>query len=300
MIAQKMHQVGGYRGRGHRLLCHFAGIASVLCVFLLPASRASAESYEVEVGSGRRFAADIDPRTDQETLWLSFGERSAKVARPIQWDRVVRVSDETGTYSRAEFIPVALARAAAVAAEGRDAASRRSTAVVPAALEVFPDLAPAPLSPRVTHVDVDAFVANWDPDVEADGVVVYVTPVDRHGNDASINGTLVVELFGERPTVRPEGEKFPRLGRWTRTLTPDDFGPRGAVVRLKFQAVHPEFDRRVSSYGLLHARLNVPGSGAFETSVSTLRIRPYSAYRDSLETHRGHRFLPVERLGRTK
>jgi len=293
-----MHQAGGFRGRDNRHLWHFALMAVVLSASIMPAERAAAESYEVEVGSGRRFVADVDPRTDHEALWLSFGDHSAKVVRPIQWDHVVRVSDDNRSYSGAEFMPVALARGAVVAADAMDESTMASSAVVSAAY-VSPDSVEPLPSPRVTHIDVDAFVANWDGDVEADGVVVYVTPVDRHGNYAPINGTVVIELFGERPTSRPEGEKFPRLGRWTRTVTPDDFGPRGAVLRLKFQAVHPEFDRRVSSYGLLHARLNVPGSGTFETSVSTLRIRPYSAYRDSLETHRGHRFLPVERLGRT-
>lgn len=276
-------------------------MALVLVISVENASSQEAESFDVEVRSGRHFVADVDPRTDQKTLWLSFGDTQTQVARPIEWERVVRVTDATRSYTRAEFIPVALARAAEIAAANEDSLPQAAEPAVSRAAFYDTTSSSSPTeSPRVAHIDVDAFVANWDGDVEADGVVVYVMPVDRYGNYVAVNGNLVVELFGERPRTRPEGEKFPRLGRWSRNVTPADFGPRGAVFRLKFQAVHPEFDRRLASYGLLHARLNVPGSGTFETSQSTLRIRPYSAYRDSLQTHRGWRFLPVERLGRTQ
>jgi hypothetical protein len=260
----------------------------------------AAESFDVELKSGRHFVADVDPRTDRDTLWLNFGGPAATVSRPIEWERVVRVTDGTRTYTGAEFVPLALARAAEVAAAADSEHPTTDTSTVTlAARYVGPNASPAATSPRVAYIDVDAFVANWDGDVEADGVVAYVMPVDRDGNYVAVSGNLVVELFGERPKTPPAGEKFPRLGRWSRNVTPADFGPRGAVFHLKFQAVHPDFDRRVTAYGLLHARLNVPGSGTFENSVATLRIKPYSAYRDALQMHRGSRFLHVERLGRT-
>ncbi|MBX3411286.1 MAG: hypothetical protein KF708_01110 [Pirellulales bacterium] len=279
---------------------------AALLVALAARSASANDSIGVELQSGRHFTAEVDARTDRDQLWLSFGKANASLARPVDWDRVVRVTDATRSYTADEFLPIALERAAAQAEAEREARRDATAAVTSRAADVVPATYVASaekqpvLPPQVAHLQVDAFVANWDGDVEPDGVMVYVTPVDRWGNYVPVHGNLVVELFGERPKTRPEGEKYPRLGRWSRRLTPDDFGPRGAVVQLKFQAIHPEFDPRITSYGLLHARLNVPGSGTFETSVSMLRIRPYSAYRDSLQMHRGKRYLPVERLGRQR
>lgn len=275
-------------------------VACVALLGLFPvAASEGSESYHVELQSGRRFTADVDARTDHEKLWLSFGEGRVRLTRPVDWNRVVRVSDETRAYTADEFLPVALDRAAARAEAEENQPVPVPSEVAPATYVATVEDTPIP-SPRVAHINVDAYLANWDGDVEADGVMVYVTPVDRDGNYVAVNGTLVAELFGERPRTRPEGEKFPRLGRWSRTVTPDVFGPQGAVFKLSFQAVHPDFDLRLTPYGLLHARLNVPGSGTFETSVPMLRIRQYSAYRDALQMHRGKRYLPVERLGRQR
>jgi hypothetical protein len=147
-------------------------------------------------------------------------------------------------------------------------------------------------------VRIDAYVANWDQDVEVDGLVVHVFPLDCDGLVTPVDGTLNVTLVGQQLGAVRDREPFPHLGQWTRAVCLEDFGPAGAVYRLPFQAVHPEFDLRVSSGALAHARLIVPGSGTFEDSQATLRIRPYSAFRDHLQQRRGTRFLPVERTGR--
>ena len=75
-----------------------------------------------------------------------------------------------------------------------------------------------------------------------------------------------------------------------------DFDPSGAVYRLAFQAVHPDFQFDLDPHGLVHARLSVPGDGAFEASQALVRIRAYSSVRDHVQQTTGSRFLPVERV----
>jgi hypothetical protein len=48
-------------------------------------------------------------------------------------------------------------------------------------------------------------------------------------------------------------------GRWSKVLGVADFGPAGAVCRLPFQSIRPEFDDRWLSPGIVHACLAVPG-----------------------------------------
>lgn len=45
----------------------------------------------VLVLSGRRFAGEIDPKTDTNRLWLRTARPGATLLRPITWDRVVSV-----------------------------------------------------------------------------------------------------------------------------------------------------------------------------------------------------------------
>ena len=140
-------------------------------------------------------------------------------------------------------------------------------------------------------------MANWDGDVEADGLLVHVYPLDDSGGVVPARGTLRFELIGQRDDVFGPPQPFTTLGQWSQQMRVEDFGPRGAVYRLPFQGVHPEFDLTVAPYGALHARLSVPGQGTFETTESLLRIRPYSAVRDELQLSTGRRFFPQERTG---
>jgi len=160
-----------------------------------------------------------------------------------------------------------------------------------------PEGARPPETPRVHWLAVEAAVANWDGDVEADGLLVHVYPLDDTGGVVPARGTLQFELIGQRDDVFGPPQPFTTLGQWSYQVRAEDFGPRGAIYRLPFQGVHPEFDLTVAPYGALHARLSVPGQGTFETTESLLRIRPYSAVRDELQLSTGRRFFPQERTG---
>ena len=151
---------------------------------------------------------------------------------------------------------------------------------------------------QVCSLSIDAQVANLNRTVEADGLVLHIYPLDGAGNMIPVDGTLDVELIASVPPGWPRGEPLPSIGHWSFRLIPQQFGPAGAIVKLPFQGVHPEFDLNLGPYGLIHARLSIPGNGSFEASQAALRIRPYSMIRDQSQLIDGRRFFDVERVDR--
>lgn len=145
---------------------------------------------------------------------------------------------------------------------------------------------------------IDARVANWDGDVEVDGLIVEIRPLDAEGGVIAVDGTLEISLLGWRSGTSGFEQVPVRVGRWTKRLRQDEFGPLGAHFRFPFQSVHPEYHLDWAPHGGVHARLSVPGQGVFEATDAAVRIRPYSAFRDRLQHTTGGRFVPLERTGR--
>ncbi len=262
------------------------------------------KSISVEVASGRTFGGQLDARTDAVQLWLRSGRGSAVLLRPIQWDRVVQVHVAGQDLSGEEFQRI-VNKVKPEAPAPKQTTARQNEIVIKGStrsggfLSVTgtPPRKP-PARPRVRSLAVEAVVANWDADVEVDGLLVYVYPLDGTGAVVPARGTLQFDLTGQRDSVFRRWQLFSTLGRWSRRVRVEDFGVDGAVYRLPFQGVHPEFDLTVAPRGALHARLSLPGQGTFETTESMVRIRPYSAVRDQLQLSTGRRFFPQERTGR--
>ena len=260
------------------------------------ATAAEPATVEVHLASGRTFRGHVDPRTDDGQLWLRFTRGDMTILRPIQWSRIAGVAQAEQTWTAAEFRPIAdmlkSRTPRAVLKSGPSAAELRS------AIGLGDPSRPLPVDDRVTQVQIDAYVANWDVDVETDGIVVHVFPLSQQGLVLPVSGTLEATLVGQNSSLVNQGAIFPRLARWVEQVLPEHLGPAGAIYRLPFQAVHPDFNFEVAAKGLLHVRLIVPGQGTFESSVATLRIRPYSSVRDRRQQAHGERFFPVERTGR--
>lgn len=269
----------------------------------------------VELASGRSLLATVAPQTDGTRLWLRWRHGTISVLRPIDWERVVRAEYEGRGLSAdqlrrtlVEAEPLVSTREEPLAP--RDGPFHLRTLRRPTSSVAEPTLAtpsrpavttePGPGTPRsVESLAIDAWAANWDSDVEVDGVVIDVRPLDAEGAVAPVHGTLEVTLIGWR-TGRTRPDQPPiRLGRWTRSVEPDDFVSRGTGYRLPFQSVHPEFDPQLAPHATVHARLSVPGQGVFDATCSDVRIRPYSALRDHLQQTTGQRFYDVERTGRS-
>jgi hypothetical protein len=303
--------------------------ATTALVFAWVASSApraeSAEPITVRLESGRSFTGHVDARSDDQRLWLRFQSADAVIFRPIEWSRVVSGEHEGRTLEPAGLRDIALAFSGQ---------ARRTPAGVPLpppagggieevptpryAQEAFAPPRPASggsasyadaasaalgMAPPVQSVTFDAHVANWNAGVEVDGLLLHIYPIDGSGRLVAVDAVLDVDLFAPRRrdfngSPHGRGVVVEPVGRWSKALSADDFTDQGAVVRLPFQAIHPEFDRDTGRFGLVHVRLVAPGHGVFEDSRDAVRIRPFSPLRDHLERNEGGRFLPVESTSR--
>ena len=251
----------------------------------------AADLLRVELKSGRVYHAEVDARTGDERLWLRFGSGGAFLLRGVAWDRVARAEHNGEALSADELRRLV------------PEIATRTPERVPAKTVVVEAPRTSAAETRISSVQFDAFLANWDGDVEADGLIVRLVPIAEEGQLAPVEGTLDVDLvvvrrrdFNAMPDGR--GRSFDRIGRWTVAVSAAEIGTSGATIRLPFQAIHPEFDTTTSPYGLVHLRYSAPGHGVFEASQDVVRIRPFAPLRDQREQSGQSRFLDGERLGR--
>jgi len=168
-----------------------------------------------------------------------------------------------------------------------------------------PQPAPPVYLPLVRTITFDVRIVNWDADVETDGLVVDLMPIDGDGFLTPVSGSVEVEFFAPQRRVfqhapKSGGDTFERVERWTVPIDAADFTVNGVRLRLPFGAIHPEFDSDwfASPYGLVHVRLTSAGHGTFDASRDGVRVRPWAPNRDQLELHNYPRFLPTEAVGR--
>ncbi len=296
---------------------HF-DIALTFLVATVSAAAATAradQTMTVELASGRTFSGAVDVRTDDERLWLRFGSHTTTLLRPIAWNRIDRAKYNGQWMTADELRPMAESLKSTAASSNSLATETRAAPVFPETDELprthvhsvdvpYARQAKAALGAvqLVKSVQFDAYLANWDADVEADGLIVSVYPLDAAGMLTPVNGVMEVELTARR---RRSFQHLPvdgrlstvQVARWSKPLWAEDAGPTGLVAKLPFQALHPEFDVDVGSYGFVHVRLTVPGHGAFEHSEDAIRIRPFAPLRDELQRAGHTRFLPTELTG---
>jgi hypothetical protein len=282
-----------------------AAIAQVNAVFAQQ-DVASVTLVRVQLDSGRTMTAAVDARTTDERLWLRFDRETAVLYRPIDWNRVTRIVFDGDSYNVDQFQQVLpQVKSERVIDSPATVAPAKPSAPATNPHTPYSELAQRALSgtSRVQSISIDAYVANWDADTEVDGIVLTVDAVDQFGAPLAIDGTLSVELVAERrsqlrPQLRQRRDHFQRFGNWTKMMRAEDSGQQ--VFFLPFQAIHPEFDHAIGSYGLVHAKLAVPGHGVFEASISDLRIRPVSRIRDRIQNSHARRFHQTESTGRAK
>ena len=264
-------------------------------------------SVTVRTDGGLIFTAAVDETTNEHYLTLRFDGKTASIARSIPWRSVAHVHYDGRNYTSNEFRGVASGlgtrrpRATSTAATVSDGARTTSERQNDIADSKIPAQLPYYVHTMIGAIVADAYVAHWDADTEVDGLVLLITAVDKYGISIPVRGTLTAELISDRrnlakPQLRTRREKFNRIGYWTRNVM--THGDGEAVFLLPFQAIHPEFNTRVDGSGVLHVKLAVPGQGVFSTSVTDVRIRPISRYRDRIQNSLGKRFLNIERTGR--
>jgi hypothetical protein len=263
----------------------------------------------VELNSGRKLEGFIDARSTDVQLVMRFERGGASLSRQLSWSEVRSVELQGKEITRDELRRRYLELATKMKASPERARQHRSEAS-PSDLQQPADLLATtpqpPLPPaRVTSLSFDALLANWDADVEADGLVIYLQPLDSWQQMSAASGTLEVELYTIQARVFHHapyngGRSIEPIIRWTQVVNLSDYTSRGAQLKLPFQAAHPEFDDTLGAYGLVHVKFSVPGSGVFEQTMDGVRIRPWSPLRDYLQLDTGRRFLPNETTGRSK
>ena len=267
----------------------------------------SAQTVVVRLRNGREMSATIHDRTDNDRLWLQYGTRAVTVIRPIDWQMIVGVWHDGQKISIGQLKAVA----STVSAGSVEAAPPRILRVPPAdellQRETMANRARQALgsSSPVSSVQFDAVLANWDADVETDGLLLRLFPFDAQGNVAPGTGTLRVEFVGrsQRDSTSARhhgGSMVGTIGRWTAQVDEADFRQGVATVKLPFGAIHPEFDTDWFAEGLVHISFSVAGDGTFEQSLDGIRTRPFSPLRDAMQRQSDRRFLPSERTGRGK
>ncbi len=291
----------GFQGR---YLAKFLLLALLFDVAL--ASRSTAEEVAVRLKSGRSFTAQISSRSNQAILWLRFGNRSTMILRPLSWSAITNASVDGRKVSLPEL------REIAANVDDDLALQRRSPTPMATQYRENDDATLSDsqkaqrwlgMAPPVKSVQFDTRLANWDADVESDGLIMNIQPLDASGRLVDARGVLTVELFGPREasfSEQPGAGGLPtlKLERWTIRLQAEQQDELGYTVRLPFRRSHPEFDSQLGSYGLVHVRLAAPGGGVFEASQDGVRLRAFAPTRDRLQLQTGRRFLATERTGR--
>ena len=278
-------------------------IVAIVSIAAISQQTSAAESVSVITKSGRTFRGAVDAKSSDTHLWLRFGSTRAQLLRPIDWSNVESVTYEGRVLDSAASRKLAAELKSVAPKMPSKIGVRRENQRSDAEL-AQQALAQSPA--RAVSLEITAYAANWDRDVEVDGLVITVTPRDEYGQILPTSGTLEVELISEMSRVRETitaGEsriRNERIGRWTQRVAPEHFDALGASYRLPFQAIHPEFTPSLINLSLVNAKLSAPGSGTLNASTTAVRIRPLSTFRDRYENRHGGRFAPIERTGRGK
>ena len=234
-----------------------------------PASSLSAENtISIHLASGRTFTAALDVRTDADRLWLRFRQAGAEVFRPIDWDCVVSAEVADQDISGAEFHRLIQQLRQKMPAQPVAPAIGTNIEMIgsPDTVQMANALSPPVETRRVVSLDIDVRVGRWDENAEPDGLVVRVYPLDANGNIVPVRGTLNVDLKIAPRSRDLLHQPLVDAGHWSEALRMADFSPAGAICRLPFQSIHPEFEDQWLSPGSVHACLAVPGQGTFEAS----------------------------------
>jgi len=286
-------------------------LGMVILLLAGPAGARAADEIQVRLKSGRWFSGYVDARTDHERLWLRTDAAGMEVRRPIAWERIVEATVDGRRLDASELRQQAgrlqspsRAKTLRIAARNEDALEEQAVKSPRGQSGHIPVEASTPPARPICSVDFDARIANWDGDVEPDGLLIDLYPLDAGFQMTPVDGFLTVELivpqrraYDEVP--RGRGQRFSAIGRWSRVVRPEDLTARGITVKLPFQAAHPSFDDDVGRYGLVHVRLVVPGRGVFEGSrdgVPTRRV--FTPNRDALLPSATGRYFSWERSGR--
>ena len=280
-------------------------------VFPIVVTRGDDNLAVVHLDDGRVLQGTLDVRTDETFLWLRTEADNFSLASRFRWADVrdlnpqkTDLSDDRQRVERdvPQGVDVGSKTEPAI-----DAEEDADEMVVDGEANwidwptSFPEISEAGPSggplvfPVACALKIEAGLANWDDDVEPDGLRVLVSPVDSFGQVVPVAGSIDFQLIGQRRIARggehvSRQDGFPLLGEWSRRVTPKAFGPNGFVYELPFRNFAPGRDVDIAFEALLTARLGIPGVGVLNSSDSYVLLRPASWFRDDLQLRTGRRY----------
>lgn len=266
----------------------------VACYLLVAASATKPlfAAITIQTAKGRVLTGEVDEQTDDQLLWIRQENEQILLTTSVPWSAIVAASDngeslpidqlQTLLQSQATSEPIGFLVQKVVYQAPADYQGKSQSAQVPRR------------TAQVRSLYVEAFLVNLDQDVEPDGIELAIAALDKHGVPVPVEGSLYVQLWGER--IQPHGSlvQYENLEQWTQPVVQVDFTDGVASYAFRFRTTQPEQqDMGLHSDALAQVRLGVFGQGNFSVSVP-VPIRRFNPFRDRLQLTRGSRFLPNE------
>jgi hypothetical protein len=280
-----------------------------------------ATDVHLKNGSVRR--GELDGSTDETVLRLRFGDPDAHIVFGIRWDDIAEIRHGGKVWGPEQFDELRTRWTELVDDENEmpksnqqpSAELKQPTSSRPLWESPRAPASDEPVDSRVRFIEVDAVAANWDASDDWDGIVLRVWPLNQSGSVVCVSGTLTAALTADKGYALgsdPNGEPIQPIGHWIQAVRVSNYGTDGLVVRLPFQAVHPDLPTAAgtdrwhvsrahpdwsiaNNSGNVYVRFSVPGHGTFSaTTPLPVRLRRFSPLRDRYFQRHGTRKFPGE------
>jgi hypothetical protein len=251
------------------------------------------DRIRVHLRDGRSLSGHLDPRTSNEHLWIQTTESGIVARSGFRWDNVQNV-----VQNDQPLAPDVFRDLITPASFESPPAVETTTIPCPTCNDRIPEgnLRPTAV---VRSLDIRAALANWDSDVEPDGLLVEVIPRDEWGSLAPVGGQIAFTLIGENTPYDPQDlfqprPRYPEIARTSRLVRGSDFVDGAAVYKVPFGVAHPDFRFDLAPHAVLTATLGVPGQGTFHASDDEINLRPGNWIRDRRQQFFGTRYFRQE------
>jgi hypothetical protein len=275
-------------------ICCLLGVITVgASLFASDAPTPMNERIRVHLRDGRSISGQLDPRTSNEHLWIQTSEAGIVARSGFRWDIVQNFVHNDQTLTPHEFRKL-------ITPASFEPPSTVETASTPC-LKCNSRSAETGTHPAVVvrSLDIRAGLANWDSDVEPDGLLVEVIPRDEWGSLAPINGQIVFTLIAENTPDDPQElyrprARYPEIARTSSLVRDFDFIDGAPVYKVPFGVALPDFRFDLAPHAVLTATLGVPGQGTFQASDDEINLRPGNWIRDRRQQFFGTRYFRQE------
>lgn len=258
---------------------------AIIGMFLSPALADAGDLVVVWLEDGRMLAGEVDPRTDEQRLWLRSTAPTFVVATSAAWEHIKAVNAKGERLS----VEVFAKRVDQFRPQQQDADALPVRAPnANATTAVTRPIQHPNAAVQVASLDVEARVANWDQDAATDGIEIRVFPRNTFGEIVPVQGQITATLIARNQLPARDPEAFPQVGRWSLLADSNDFSSYGAVYRLPFREKHPDEEFSLEPHGLVEVSFYVFGQGRFQ-SDATVYLRRFNPIRRDMQRHAADR-----------